>query len=107
MLKQAVIATIAALLPSVHSMQCQNLTIPVSISARNGVFNVSNPTNNIESTNFALRQARQGGNYSAESLTGYATVSGDYSMSATYCEPDSGPSDVLQFLTHGIGFDKR
>ena len=25
---------------------------------------------------------------------------------ATYCEPDSGPADTLQILTHGIGFDR-
>lgn len=27
-------------------------------------------------------------------------------MAATYCEPDDGPSDTVQLLTHGIGFDR-
>ena len=27
-------------------------------------------------------------------------------MAATYCDPDSGPSDTVQLLTHGIGFDR-
>ena len=36
----------------------------------------------------------------------YATVSGEYNIAATYCEPDSGPSSAIQILTHGIGFDR-
>lgn len=27
-------------------------------------------------------------------------------MAATYCEPDEGPSKIVQLLTHGIGFDR-
>jgi len=53
-----------------------------------------------------LNVARQGHNYTAESLTGYNTVSGEYMIEATYCYPDSGPSKVIQVLTHGIGFDR-
>lgn len=34
------------------------------------------------------------------------TVSGDYELMTTYCEPDSGPGSVLQVMTHGIGFDR-
>lgn len=37
----------------------------------------------------------------------YKTVSGKYELGATYCEPDHGPSDVVQILTHGVGFDRR
>lgn len=106
MFKRLVLPILAAALPSAVAIECQNLTIPVSISARNGVFSVSNPANNIESTNLALHVARQGSNYSAEVLTGYATVSGNYEISASYCEPATGPGKVLQFLTHGVGFDK-
>lgn len=36
----------------------------------------------------------------------YATVEGHYHLATTYCEPDSGPGDVLQVLTHGVGFDR-
>lgn len=107
MTKTYLVAAFAALSSVASAAQCQNITIPVSISARNGVFNQTNPTNAIESTNFALRMARQGNNYTAESLTGYATVSGSYEIEATYCQPSSGAGKVLQILTHGIGFDRR
>lgn len=36
----------------------------------------------------------------------YHTVSGNYSLATTYCQPDSGPANVVQLLTHGIGFDR-
>ena len=90
----------------VSARQCQNLTIPVDISARNGVFNASIPQNNIDVTNLILNGVQQGHNASAEVLTGYATVSGTYNIAATYCTPDSGDSGVVQIATHGIGFDR-
>lgn len=107
MVKAIAAAAFAALASTAAAARCQNLTIPISVSARNGLFDVTNPTDNIEATNFALRMARQGHNYTMESLNGYHTVSGDYNISATYCEPDAGPGQVLQILTHGIGFDRR
>ncbi|KAK5096024.1 hypothetical protein LTR70_009224 [Exophiala xenobiotica] len=106
MVKAIAAAAFAALASTAAAARCQNLTIPISVSARNGQFDVKNPTDNIEATNFALRMARQGHNYTMESLIGYHTVSGDYNISATYCEPDAGPGQVLQILTHGIGFDR-
>ncbi|CAJ2513492.1 Uu.00g016110.m01.CDS01 [Anthostomella pinea] len=86
--------------------QCHNLTIPVSISARNGLFNLTAPSNNIEVTDFILNQAQPGKNYTEAVLEGYATVQGNYSIAATYCEPTAGPGKTLQVLTHGIGFDR-
>jgi len=107
MVKALAAAAIAALASSAAAAHCQNLTIPISVSARNGNFSLANPTTDIDVTNFALRTARQGHNYTAEVLEGYHTVSGDYNISATYCEPDGGPGKVLQVCTHGIGFDRR
>ncbi|KAJ9609437.1 hypothetical protein H2200_005764 [Cladophialophora chaetospira] len=85
---------------------CTNMTIPVKISARNGIFGDSIPQIGIEVTDFALDSTRQGHNYSQEILQGYKSVAGTYSLSLTHCNPDSGESKVLQILTHGIGFDK-
>jgi len=41
-------------------------------------------------------------------LSGYATTSGTYNISAQFCAPDDGstPCAKLQILAHGIGFDK-
>jgi pimeloyl-ACP methyl ester carboxylesterase len=85
---------------------CQNLTVTVSIEGRNGVFNVTATESNIEVVNFVLDQVQQGHNGTAEVLEGYANVEGTYTLSSTYCTPDSGPGKALQILTHGVGFDR-
>lgn len=72
---QYTIATVAALAGLVSARQCQNLTIPVSLSARNGVFNLTAPQNNIEVTNFILDLTQPGKNYSADILEGVSTSS--------------------------------
>lgn len=47
---------------------CQDFMIPLDISARNGVFNLSVPTSNIEVTNFVLNLSQVGTNYTAVAL---------------------------------------
>ncbi|KAL9108106.1 MAG: hypothetical protein Q9227_007081 [Pyrenula ochraceoflavens] len=88
--------------------QCQDLTIPVEVSARQGVFNVPTFTGNQDAIAFAqnFTSVRGGTNYTAEVLTGYANVEGSYEISARFCYPDQGPGNTVQVLTHGIGFDK-
>jgi len=100
------VAALAALTPLASAAKCTNLTIPITISARNGAFNITNPTTNIAATNFILNLSRQGHNYTNEVTTGFNTVSGSYNIAATYCEPDAGPAKTVQLLTHGIGFDR-
>jgi hypothetical protein len=86
---------------------CRNLTVPVTISARNGVFDRRvAPTTDVEVTNLRLDLTQPGHNLSAEVPEDYATVGGTYKLAATYCEPDGGPGKALQILTHGIGFDR-
>ena len=86
--------------------RCQNFTIPVEISARNGVFGISIPQTGIEVTDFVLNFSSQGANYSQSILQDYKTITGTYKLAATHCAPDSGESKILQILTHGVGFDK-
>ncbi|KAK5172667.1 uncharacterized protein LTR77_002787 [Saxophila tyrrhenica] len=99
----AAASTLAAI---ASARNCQQLAVPVHAAARNAVFDIPVPANNIETTNFILNLSQQGANYTESVLQGYQTVSGDYEIAAQYCEPDSGPSDTLQILTHGIGFDR-
>ncbi|KAI1102804.1 Alpha/Beta hydrolase protein [Jackrogersella minutella] len=91
--------------------KCQNITVPISLSALNTKFAIAAPTTNIAVTNFILNVTQPGVNYTQSVLTNsssqFATVAGNYSIAATYCEPDAGPGTVLQVLTHGIGFDRR
>lgn len=100
------IAAVSFLATAATARRCTNLTIPIHASAIQGLFNLDAPASNIEVTNFILNLGQQGGNYTQDVLERYTTVSGDYDIAATYCQPDSGPSSVLQILTHGIGFDR-
>ena len=89
---------------------CTNLTIPVQISARQGIFDVAPITCNQDVTTFSqdFNSIANGTNYTQEALLGYQTVTGSYSISAKFCTPNNqtSPNPTVQVLTHGIGFDK-
>ncbi|KFA66079.1 hypothetical protein S40285_08137 [Stachybotrys chlorohalonatus IBT 40285] len=103
MLRSSIILSLAA---GSLARVCQNITVPVSITSRNGVFNLEAPTTQIDVTDFFLQLSYQGVNYTEKILQDYATISNTYSLAATYCQPDAGPGKTLQILTHGIGFDR-
>ncbi|KAK2616475.1 hypothetical protein QQS21_000517 [Conoideocrella luteorostrata] len=103
MFKSALFLGCAAVASAMH---CTNLTVPVSLSSRNGDFDLKAPATEIEVTNLFLGLSRPGNNQTANYLKGYKTVSGNYKLAATYCEPDNGPGHALQILTHGVGFDR-
>jgi len=103
-----VLATLAA---TAAAKRCINATVPVTISARQGVFNLAVPQSNLEATDFLLNQTMQGRNFTNTVLTGYNTTSGIYNISTEFCMPTTGPganatNPTVQVLTHGIGFDK-
>ncbi len=105
------LSILALLAATAVARTCNNITIPVSISSRNAVFNnIATPQTPLDPTTFALNQTRQGHNFTNEALTGYATVSGNYNISAQFCSPDGYEANLkyqtIQILTHGIGFDK-
>ena len=100
-------ALAAALLAgSAIAKTCVNITVPVDISARTGVFNLKVPETNLDSTVFIQNFTQQGRNYTDTALLGYATTAGTYDISAQFCAPAEPKSSTLQILTHGIGFDK-
>lgn len=107
-MKAYTITALAALIGLASAKKCQNITVPVQVSARQGVFDVAalTPHSNIDVTNFILNLNQQGKNYTANVLQGYNTTSGSYNLSTTYCAPDGGAPNVVQLLTHGIGFDR-
>jgi len=72
-MKSSVIAAATAFGTVASAYKCVNLTVPVDLSARNGVFNVSAPQSNIEVTNFVLDLIQQGQNFSATSLQGVSS----------------------------------
>ncbi|KAL8699297.1 MAG: hypothetical protein Q9201_006082 [Fulgogasparrea decipioides] len=98
----------AVLASLVTAKQCLNFTVPVSISARNGIFNIPTLQGNADATTFAQNLTSIRGNFTEEALLDYATVSGIYDMSVKFCKPDveNGTNPTVQILTHGLGFDK-
>ena len=98
----------ALLTTTVAAKRCQNFSVPVTLSARNGIFNVPTLLDNDDATTFTANFTKPGGNFSNEVLLGYQTISNTYDISVKFCQPDAGggPDPTVQFLTHGIGFDK-
>ena len=99
---------LALLAGSAAAKQCTNMTVPVDISARTGVFNIPIPQTNLDATAFIQNLTRQGQNFSEVALSGYATTSGTYNISAQFCTPSASnvTNPTVQVLTHGIGFDR-
>ena len=93
---------------SVLAKHCQNFSVPVTLCARNGVFNVPTLRNNHDATIFIADFTNPKGNFSEQVLLGYQTINSTYEISVKFCRPDAGygKDPTVQFLTHGIGFDK-
>lgn len=107
MFKPIVLASLLLLVTLTEAKKCITQTVAVKAAARNGVFNkVKIPQTSLDVSTFISNLSRQGGNYSQEGQTGYGTVKGTYQISTQWCTPDSGPTDKVQILTHGIGFEK-
>lgn len=97
--------TLALAIPAL-AKQCQNFTVPVSISANNKIFNVPSFETSLDVTTFVQDLLNIGGN--AFGSSGTKAVSGNYNISVEFCQPDTPKSKAptLQFLVHDIGFDK-
>ena len=98
----------ALLASSVLAKHCENFFVPVSLSARNGIFNVPPLHYNHDATIFFANVTNPAGNFSDEVLLGYRTIKNTYDISVKFCRPNASyrRGSTLQFLTHGIGFDK-
>ena len=88
--------------------KCNDIMVPVSISARQGVYDIPTLQHNLDMTTFNQNLTSIRSNFTETALMGYADVTGNYYISARFCQPDtpSIANSVVQLLTHGIGFDK-
>ena len=101
------ILVIFALAVGTRAKQCIDLLVPFSLTARNAIFDIEPIEINSDATRFIQRLTSSASNYSNTALRGYRTVLGEYDLSARFCYPNSNSSaSTLQFLTHGVGFDK-
>lgn len=102
---------VAILTPCTTAKICINVTVPVTISAQNGIYNIAIPQTNLEAIDFARNLTQQGRNFSDTVFTGFKTVQGTYNISTQFCTPTKGnatnaTNPTIQVLTHGIGFDR-
>lgn len=111
-LVSAALLLATALVSPALARNCQNLTIPVHITAANTDLgdDFATPQTDAEFTDFFLSN-QQHGRQPPDTTTPPKTrnVTGDYELAATYCEPSANNNKkphVLQLLTHGIGFDR-
>ncbi|RYP88205.1 hypothetical protein DL769_000303 [Monosporascus sp. CRB-8-3] len=91
----------------VLARQCQELTVSISITSRNGNFTLEAPHIDVEVTNYIPNLVQPGRNYSQKLLLDYVDVGSTFDIAAAYCGPDSGPGRASQILTDGIGFDRE
>ncbi|KAF5122283.1 hypothetical protein E5D57_012759 [Metarhizium anisopliae] len=107
MVRSLLLLTILSLTTGLSvARRCQNITIPISISSRNGIFSLATPANDVDVTDFVLNNFRAGVNYTDDVLQGYKTIQANYNLAATYCTPESGHGKSLQVLTHGVGINR-
>ncbi|KAJ4320398.1 hypothetical protein N0V84_005892 [Fusarium piperis] len=94
------------LFAAASARKCTDITVPVSLKAENAVFDLDKPLTKVDVTDFILNLSRQGDNFVQGINKGTTVITGNYKLAATYCEPDYGPGDEIQIMTHGIGFDR-
>jgi hypothetical protein len=99
---------LVALSSLASAKECTDMTVSVSLSARQGVINIAIPHTNSQVVDFVLNVTQQGQNFTDIALTGHQTTSKTYNISARFCKPSVDPNTKpsVQILTHGIGFDK-
>lgn len=101
-----------ALTAAVAAQQCQNITIPVTISANNSVINdqAPYPNNQSEVTTFIAKFLQIPQPSSSRFINGSFINNATYNITATYCQSTASnatnSTKPLQILIHGIGFDK-
>lgn len=70
MVRSYIVIVLALAARFASARHCQNLTIPVTISAQNSVWNITPPSNNVEVINLILDVNRQGHSYAKDVFKG-------------------------------------
>lgn len=74
MLQSAVLLVLAAASNVVSARWCRDLTIPVSLTSRNAVFDIEPLKTEIDVTNFYLELGKQGGNLTEKLVKGVSGI---------------------------------
>lgn len=86
---------------------CVSGNVTVYASAKNIKFNYDAPMNESQITNTWVEYITAGSPFATQIMAGSQNVSGSYNISSTLCMPGTGLNGTtVQFLTHGVGFDR-
>jgi pimeloyl-ACP methyl ester carboxylesterase len=87
---------------------CISGNVAVKASASNTKLNLQSPANQYASTELFVEYFQATSGLASSSNGGKMTVSGTYNINAKLCYPTSSTANVstIQFLIHGINFDK-
>ena len=101
--------TLLLVVSSALANVCTNVTVPVTINAQQPHYTGPEILTKADATLFAQDFTRIANNAVDKYASGERNVTGTYDIGATFCTPDNSSSakSALQFLTHGIGFDRR
>ena len=107
-MRSCLVAAAAVLVNSAAAKICQNITVPLNITSRTGVFDIAPLISNADATTFIQNLTRQGENFTEIALSGYNTTARTYKISTQFCMPSEMAANdpTAQILSHGLGFDK-
>lgn len=96
----------ATAVPSIPNRKCKDFDIPVTVTAQNGIYAFPPLTSNEEAADLGFAQVLRDAPPTV--ATGYVNITGTYNISARFCTPKNGgdKAQIVQILTHGVGFDK-
>lgn len=86
---------------------CFDFGLPIHVSLPIPQFNVTEFGSSYESTAFLTASVNRNASLSAL-VSGQTEINRDFDIHFRYCEPENVDHgrDVLQVLSHGVGFDK-
>ncbi|KAJ6781212.1 hypothetical protein PWT90_10723 [Aphanocladium album] len=94
-----------------NGKNCHDIKVPVHVDTTIKQFDFTATDKDSDTTNFFLEFTRHDSDFmtrivKSTAQQNTAQIKKDYTLAATICHPESGPSDTLQILTHGVGFDR-
>jgi len=89
------------------SSNCVPLTIPLTVTANNSVWDIQRVDNTIDVVDWVWDvDTWSHANKSRE--LGKVSITAEFNISAALCVPEGGAkSDILLLASHGVGFDKK
>ncbi|TQV94494.1 hydrolase, alpha/beta fold family protein [Cordyceps javanica] len=103
----AAAAAVSLAVDTHNGKNCRDIQVPVTVNTTIKQFDYTPTGKEADTTNFFLDFTRHGDDFMTRIITSNNTnIHKDYTLAATICHPASGPSDTLQILTHGVGFDR-